>query len=112
MTLDLRPLRFVLSAAVGLLTVSSAACAQGGATRTNPKDEPLPLEAPEERSAEKNPLADEMTEEVHEAIERGFTYLESQQNEDGSFGRGRYGRHVGINALCALAYMADGNLPG
>ena len=29
-----------------------------------------------------------------------------EQNEDGSFGRGRYGRHVGITALCALAYSA------
>jgi squalene cyclase len=34
------------------------------------------------------------------------------QNADGSFGRGRYGKHVGITALCGLAYMADGNLPG
>ena len=31
--------------------------------------------------------------------------LESQQNADGSFGRGRYGKHVGITALCALALV-------
>ncbi|MHC5113107.1 MAG: prenyltransferase/squalene oxidase repeat-containing protein [Planctomycetota bacterium] len=70
--------------------------------------------APEvvERSAENNPLAEEMNEQLRTAIGRGFKYLQSQQNTDGSFGRGRYGKHVGITALCALAFMADGNLPG
>lgn len=74
------------------------------------------LEAPEparqEASAENNPLADEMTPEMHEAAARGFEFLESQQNADGSFGRGRYGRNVGITALAAIAFMSDGNLPG
>lgn len=65
-----------------------------------------------ERSAENNPAANEMSEALHDSVSRGFAYLESQQNSDGSFGRGRYGRHVGITALCALAFMADGNLPG
>ncbi len=63
-------------------------------------------------TAENNPLAEEMTEDLHKAVERGFVYLKAQQNDDGSFGRGRYGKHVGITALAALAYMADGNLPG
>ena len=63
-------------------------------------------------SAENNPMQGEMTEEMHAAVQKGFEYLKSQQNSDGSFGRGRYGRHVGITALCALAFMADGNLPG
>jgi len=62
--------------------------------------------------AQNNPLAGEMTPELHEAVEAGFRYLRSQQNTDGSFGRGRYGRHVGITSLCALAFMSDGNLPG
>jgi hypothetical protein len=53
-----------------------------------------------------------MTPELAQAVERGFAYLDNQQNSDGSFGRGRYGKHVGITALCALAYMADGSLPG
>jgi len=66
----------------------------------------------EGNTAENNPLDEEMTEELHKAVERGFVYLKAQQNDDGSFGRGRYGKHVGITALCALAYMADGNLPG
>ena len=65
-----------------------------------------------EASAENNPTANEITPELNESVKRGFEYLKTQQNSDGSFGRGRYGRHVGITALCALAYMADGNLPG
>jgi squalene cyclase len=65
-----------------------------------------------DRGAENNPLANEMTEAVHASVTKGFEYLRSQQNTDGSYGRGRYGRHVAITALCALAYMADGNLPG
>lgn len=67
---------------------------------------------PVERGAENNPSADEMTAALHDSVERGFGYLVDQQNADGSFGRGRYGRHVGITALCALSFMADGNIPG
>jgi hypothetical protein len=66
----------------------------------------------QEASAENNPLAGEMTPELHAAVEQGFEFLKSQQNADGSFGRGRYGRNVGISSLAAIAYMADGNLPG
>ncbi len=62
--------------------------------------------------AENAPLADEMTPELHEAIDRGLKYLAAQQNSDGSFGRGRYGRNVGIASLAAIAFMADGHLPG
>jgi hypothetical protein len=75
--------------------------------------EALPAE-PElaDTGAQNNPTANEMTSELVIAVNRGFAYLESQQNPDGSFGRGRYGKHVGITALCALAFMADGNIPG
>src|SRR5437773_1810147 len=63
-------------------------------------------------SAENNPAAGEMTEQLHQAVAKGLEYLKGQQNSDGSFGHGRYGKHVGITALCGLAFMADGNLPG
>ncbi len=63
-------------------------------------------------SAQNNPDAVEMTPRLVEATNRGLAYLASLQNEDGSFGRGRYGRHVGITGLCALAFMADGHVPG
>lgn len=62
--------------------------------------------------AENKPAANEITAQLTKAVEDGLAYLASTQNDDGSFGRGRYGRHVGIAALCGLAFMADGNLPG
>lgn len=68
--------------------------------------------APENLGAQNTPLEDEMPPRAHSSVEAGFRYLASQQNTDGSFGHGRYGRHVGITALCALAFMSDGNLPG
>jgi squalene cyclase len=64
------------------------------------------------RSAQNAPAAAERTLESIEAVRRGLRHLASLQNEDGSFGRGRFARHVGITALCGLAFMADGNLPG
>ena len=65
-----------------------------------------------EGGAENEPLENEMTERLDDAVEGGLAWLASQRNEDGSFGRGEYGRHVGVSSLCALAFMADGNLPG
>ena len=62
--------------------------------------------------AENKPAKNEITPEMTRSVERGLAYLASSQNDDGSFGRGRYGRHVGIASLAALAFMADGNLPG
>jgi hypothetical protein len=86
------------------------------AGQETPEAAPAEAEAkpvdPVERSAENNPLADELTEALADSVDRGFEYLRAQQNSDGSFGRGRYGKHVGITALCGLAFMADGNLPG
>ena len=34
------------------------------------------------------------------------------QNDDGTFGAGRFGRNVAITSLAGLAFMADGHLPG
>jgi hypothetical protein len=72
---------------------------------------PAAGEVPRETGAQNNPAANEMPPALHESVENGFIYLQSQQNSDGSFGRGRYGKHVGITSLCGLAFMADGNLP-
>jgi hypothetical protein len=63
-------------------------------------------------SAQNNPTEGEMTPQLEVSIARALEYLKGLQNADGSFGRGRYGRHVGITGLCALAFMADGHLPG
>ena len=82
-------------------------------TRSEPQQTPPPPDAAnDEGGAQNRPLKNEMSVELDEQIGRGFIYLRSQQNSDGSYGRGRYGRHVGITALAGLAYMADGNLPG
>jgi len=54
----------------------------------------------------------EITPRSQRAVERGLAYLASQQQEDGSFGMDRYGRHVGITSLACLAFMADGHMPG
>lgn len=81
-------------------------------TRVEAEAEDAPLTDSDQVGAENNPLAIEMNDALTDAVQRGLIYLESQQNSDGSFGRGQYGRHVGITALCGLAFMADGNLPG
>lgn len=57
--------------------------------------------------------APELTPRIHQAVAKGLKYLASQQNADGSFGQhSRYGKNVGITSLAALAFMADGHLPG
>lgn len=63
-------------------------------------------------SAQNNPSAGEMTPALEASVARGLEFLKGLQNDDGSFGRGRYGRHVGITGLCAIAFMADGHIPG
>ena len=54
----------------------------------------------------------EITPELQGGVQRGLAYLASVQSPNGSFGADRYGEHVGITGICALAFMADGHLPG
>jgi len=54
---------------------------------------------------------DEITDAQTAAVERGLNWLASRQAQDGSFG-GENGKHAGITALAALAFMQAGNLPG
>ena len=72
----------------------------------------LAQDAPAETSAANDPVADEITPQLDDAVRRGLANLAASQNEDGSFGGGRYARNVAITALAGLAFMADGNLPG
>jgi len=54
----------------------------------------------------------EVTDELDAAVELGLAHLASLQNEDGSFNSNRYGgAHVGVTAICSLAFMANGQLP-
>lgn len=64
------------------------------------------------RGAENAVLEGEITPELDAAVVRGLAYLASEQNEDGSFGGGRFGRSVAVTSLACLAFMADGHLPG
>ncbi len=62
--------------------------------------------------AENAPSDAEITPRLEDAVRRGFEYLRRQQKPDGSFGQGRFGQHVGVTSLCAIGFMADGDLPG
>jgi hypothetical protein len=63
-------------------------------------------------SAQNAPLENETNQRWRDSVERGLQWLARAQNADGSFGRGRLSTNAGIVSLCALAFMADGNLPG
>ena len=95
--------------------ITSEASTPGQETSTaqnEPQEAPSqPSDDNEDEGAQNRPVENEMSDELQEQIGRGFIYLRSQQNSDGSYGRGRYGRHVGITALAGMAFMADGNLP-
>lgn len=54
----------------------------------------------------------EIVPELDQSITRGLAFLASQQNDDGSFGDGAWGRGVAVTALAGLAFMADGHMPG
>jgi prenyltransferase beta subunit len=62
--------------------------------------------------AEDVPKIVEITPELQAAADRGLEYLAGQQQPDGSFGIDRYGKHVGITSLAAIAFMGHGDLPG
>jgi hypothetical protein len=60
-------------------------------------------------AAASGPLkGDEITPAQQACVERGLEALARRQQADGSFS----GRHAGISALCGLAFMQAGNLPG
>jgi hypothetical protein len=53
----------------------------------------------------------EITPESRAAINKGLAYLAAIQQDDGSYGQERYGRHAGITGIVGMAFMADGHLP-
>ena len=56
--------------------------------------------------------ADMMTQEAHDAVERGLTWLASRQQEDGAFGSGTgYARNVAVTSLCGMAFLCAGHTP-
>lgn len=95
---QIRLVSMALSVAVCSLRLGTAATAMGAE----------PLAAPMERPATK----ELMQPQTHRAIDKGLAYLKSQQNPDGSFGRGAYSRNVAVCSLAGLAFMARGSTPG
>lgn len=62
-----------------------------------------------------NPIkGSEITDGQKASVERGLAWLASKQGKDGGYGGGfgESGKHAGITALAALAFMQAGNLPG
>jgi hypothetical protein len=47
-----------------------------------------------------------------EAIERAMEYLKGAQAADGSWSAGRYGRDPAVSALCVMAFLSAGHVPG
>lgn len=62
--------------------------------------------------AENAAMADEITPELTAAVDRGLAALASMQNDDGSFGTGRFSKNVAVTSLACLALMGDGHVPG
>lgn len=50
-----------------------------------------------------------LTTPAREAIDRGLTFLATQQQDDGSLGSGSYGRNVAVSALAGMAFMSAGS---
>jgi len=75
-------------------------------------DLPTPRPAAFAPSAQNKPMAGEITPELDLAVRKGLAALAEMQNEDGSFGGGRFNRNVAVTALGGLAFMGDGHVPG
>jgi hypothetical protein len=97
-------------AALTLLTCATFVGAQDAAPLPDAEpDIPVDRARP---SATNAPAGAEITPALNAAVRRGLDALAQLQVEDGSFPTRRYRKHVGITALCCLAFMADGSLPG
>jgi hypothetical protein len=101
-------------ALVACLSLGGASTFQPDAAAPGaPAGDALPEARPDGgSSAENKPLEGEITAELDAAIEKGLAYLVKEQNEDGSFGSGRFGKNIAVTALACIALLGDGNLPG
>ena len=99
-----------LASSIGLSCI-----AQDAVPVAVPPEQPAPPADPaSERfgGAENAPTIEEMSPRLDEAVSRGLEHLAALQNADGSFGRGRFVDNAGIAALCGIAFLADGHMPG
>jgi hypothetical protein len=76
--------------------------------------QPMPaLLAADHIAAQPNQVrGDEITPGQQRAVEKGLSWLASQQAANGSFGAGQQGANAAVTALAGLAFMEAGNLPG
>ncbi|XHC25427.1 prenyltransferase/squalene oxidase repeat-containing protein [Phycisphaerales bacterium ac7] len=63
-------------------------------------------------TAQNAALENEITPALNQAVTNGLEALAQLQRDDGSFGGQRDGSNAAITGLAALAFMADGNMPG
>jgi hypothetical protein len=100
--------------AAHLLLATAMAAASAAAPQDPPAaPEPEPARPTQAgRSAQNTPLEGETDARWRRSVDEGLAWLARQQNADGSFGRGRASANAGIVSLCALAFMADGSVPG
>lgn len=87
-----------------VLAAGASACVGQEAAPVQDAERPV-------RSAENKPLEGEITPAMDGAIMSGLAYLVREQQSDGSWSGGRFGKNVAITALACLALMADGNTP-
>ncbi|MGA1225447.1 MAG: hypothetical protein ACO31E_12890, partial [Phycisphaerales bacterium] len=90
-------------------TVAGSGSASDEFEGTEVQDDSIPSP---ESGAENRPADGELNSTVLDAIDRGLDHLASLQTADGSFGIGRYSDNAGIVALCGIAFLADGHVPG
>ena len=67
---------------------------------------------PSSQASDPPAAAELITPEAEQAIERGLAFLAAEQNQDGSFGAGRYRGNAAVSALAGIAFLAAGNTPG
>ena len=90
-------------------TVAGSGSASDEFEGTEVQDDSIPSP---DSGAENRPADGELNSTVLDAIDRGLDHLASLQTADGSFGIGRYSDNAGIVALCGIAFLADGHVPG
>ncbi|MCG3181484.1 MAG: hypothetical protein BIFFINMI_03880 [Phycisphaerae bacterium] len=61
------------------------------------------------RPLENRGAAWELPPGTQEKVSKGLEWLKAQQQPDGAFGTGPYGKHAGISALAGLAFLAEGS---
>jgi len=64
-------------------------------------------------AAEANQLTgNEITDAQKDSVKKGLKWLAKRQTDIGNFQTNGYSNHAGISALCGLAFMQHGDLPG